>query len=815
MFKNFLTTLIRQLWRSRLFTVLNILGLGVSICIAWIIFRMVSYEYSFDKRIPGAENIYQVITKSRSSDNPEGGNSGISRPIVNVLKNDIAGAALVVPMFYKYRQFATVKEGKGAASRRIEKEEDIQQVATLPDYFKLLDYTWLAGDRNTALDAPDKVVLTEARVKEYFPLRTPQQVIGRRIAYNDTVIYRVSGVVAAPEYPNSFGKDNMEFIRVAPQDLDNNSWDAVNSNDLLFIKPAAGMKPDRLLSQLNAINLKHNRESFEKYHYSRWYEVLPLAEKHFAKRFSAQTRTANKNVLRGLMITGAFLLLLACINYTNLSTALLPKRAKEIGIRKTLGSSARGLILRFMGETLVITLLAALFSFVLTWFAVRIFAGFLPEGLSGYMNYPAMAGFMLVLIGGISLLSGLYPAWLSSRVDTVNVLKGMTDKVIGSNRVPLRKALIVFQFFVAQVFIIGAIIMNRQLQFMLHKDLGFNKNAVITVNVPHRVWEDPAFKDKQFVLKNELNRNTAIGGVALGKRPMDNSMVGWALEYNNGTKEQHVVNIKTGDTDYLRLYQFHLLAGRNFRASDTANEVVINQQTVKAFGFGSPADAIGKFLVSPDNKKKAYPIVGVISDFHQFGLQSAIEPVLIAMDKRQLNTFNIKLPPQPSAWKSAIASVEASWKQVYGSVPFEYRFYDETIKKLYEQEERTQALVRAATGIAVFISCLGLFGLATLTAFQRTKEVGIRKVLGASIPGIVALLSRQFVALVLLSVLIASPVAGWLMKKWLQDFAFRIDIQWWMFALAAVSAVVIALVTVGYQAVKAAAADPVKALRSE
>lgn len=578
-----------------------------------------------------------------------------------------------------------------------------------------------------------------------------------------------------------------------------------------------GKDPKQVLTQLNAINLKHNKESFDKYHYSRWYETLPLAEKHFAEKFGAQTRTANKMVLNGLMIVGGFLLLLACINYINLSTALLPQRAKEIGIRKTLGSGVKELVLRFMGETLVVTLLAALLSLGLAWFAVKLFSDFLPEGIFDYMNYPAMILFMLVLVAVVSLFSGLYPAWLSARVNTVNVLKGMTDKVVGSNRISLRKGLIIFQFFVAQVFIIGALIMNQQLRFMLHKDLGFNKDAVITVTVPYRVWKDSVFKDKQFVLKNELSKNTAIAGVALGKRPMEGGMVGWVLDYSDGKGGEdlhHTVNVKYGDTDYLHLYGFHLLAGRNFNAADTANEIVVNQQTLKAFGIKSPRDALGKFLIQPANHKM-YPIVGVVGDFNQFGLQSAIDPVLITTDKKQLTTFNIKLRPDPATWNNAIQSVATSWKKIYGNVPFEYKFYDETIEKLYQNEERTQTLVRTATGIAIFISCLGLFGLATLTAFQRTKEVGIRKVLGASVSGIVTLLSRQFVLLVLVSVLLASPVAWWLMKKWLQDYAFRINIEWWMFLIATIGAVVIALLTVSYQAVRAATANPVKSLRTE
>jgi ABC-type antimicrobial peptide transport system permease subunit len=817
MLKNFLTTLTRQLWRNRLFTILNVLGLSVCICVAWIIFRMVSYEYIFDKKIPDANNIYQVVSKSKNAgDAKEGGFAGISKPVLNALKNDVSGAGLVVPMFYKKQHRATINDGAGSPVRQFEKgDDDIQLVSTLPDYFKLLNYQWLAGNPATALDAPDKVVLTDTRAQEYFPSFKPQEIIGKTIVYDDTVLRRISGVVAQLNYPNSFSEDNNEFIPVDKEDFADNNWGGKNSDDLIFIKPAKGTNPQEIMKQLNAINLKYNKEDFEKYNYKSWYDVMPLKEKHFQTEFNAQTRTANKKVLNGLMIVGAFLLLLACINYMNLSTAQLPKRAKEIGIRKTLGSSSRELVFRFIGETVIVTSLAALLSFLLTAFAVKVFMDFLPAGLFGYMNYEAMIGFMLTLIIMVSLLSGLYPAWLSSKVNTVNVLKGVTEKVVGRSGFSLRKGLIVFQFLIAQVFIIGSIIIHQQLKYALNTDPGFNKNGIVTVTVPYYIKNDPKYKDRQFILKNELVRNSAIAGVSIGNRPMDNSMMANVMSYYKDTTEiQHQINMKFGDTDYLRLYGFHLLAGRNFSASDTMNELVINEKAVEAYGFQSPQDAIGKVLVRP-NDKSTYPIVGVVSDFHQFGVQAKIAPVLISTSKKQSSILNIKLPDEVSKWKESLKVIEQQWKKLYAGVPFNYTFYDDTIKKFYKEEERMQTLVSAATAIAILISCLGLFGLATLTAFRRTKEVGIRKVLGASVAGIVKLLSKEFLSLVLVSVIIATPIAWWLMNKWLQDYAYRVEIKWWIFIIAAVAAGVVALLTVSYQAIKAAVANPVESLRSE
>lgn len=818
MMKNYFKSIARQLWRNRLFTFLNIIGLSVCICVAWIIFRMVSYEYSFDKKIPDVENIYQVVSKSKGGDdNSEHGFAGIAKPVLNALINNVTGTKMVVPMFYKQQHRATINDGANKPLRQFENGVGtIHLVSTNPEYFKMLGYRWLAGNPATALDAPEKLVLTDTKAQEYFPALNPQETIGKTIVYDDTVFRRVSGVVAQLNYPNSFSEDNNEFIPIDKEDLANINWGGKNSSTLLFIKPVNGVNPEAIMKQLNAINLKHNKESFEKYNFKSWYDVIPLSEKHFETQFGAQTRTADKKVLNGLMIVGAFLLLLACINYINLSTAQLPRRAKEIGIRKTLGSSSRQLIFGFIGETFILTSLAALFSFLLTAFAVKLFAGFLPEGLFDYMNYAEMTGFMLSLIVVVSLLSGLYPAWLSSKVNTVNVLKGVTENVVGKKSLSLRKGLIVFQFLIAQVFIIGSIIIYQQLSFALHMDLGFNKNGIVTVPIPYYVRNDSAYKGNKFILKNELEGNSSIAGVSLGNRPMENSMMGNILSYyKDTTKIQHQVNMKFADTDYLHVYDFKLLAGRNFTASDTMNEIVINESAVKAFGFSSPQDAIGEMLTRLWKEQSGYPIVGVVADFHQFGIQTNIEPVLITTNKRNLYTLNVKLAKDVSKWSEGIEAIETEWKKLYAGVPFQYAFYDETIEKFYKDEERMQTLVTAATAIAILISCLGLFGLTTLTAFQRTKEVGIRKVLGASVPGIVRLLSKEFLWLVLISVIVATPIAWWLMNGWLQDYAYRIDIKWWMFIIAALAAVVIALVTVSYQAIKAAMANPVDSLRSE
>ncbi|WP_028298182.1 FtsX-like permease family protein [Olivibacter sitiensis] len=813
MIKNYFKTTFRHLWRNRMFSALNVLGLAIGISACWIIYRMVDYEYSFDKKLPDVERIYQLVNKSKNQDGEEGGFAGVEKPVVNVLLGDVSGAELVVPMFYQYYNSVSIPTGKQQSPTLFDRQT--VQVATLPDYFDMMEYQWLAGDRKTALDGPDRVVLTDKRAREYFPDLSPDQILGKTLIYDDTLHKQVSGVVAALDYPNSFNRDNTEFIRIAEADLNDDFWGGMSSNDLVFVKAQANTNPQHIVDQVNVVGRKFNAEQFAKYHYESWYELLPMTERHFSTQFGAQTRTANKNVLYGLMAVGAFLLALACINYINLTTALLPQRAREIGIRKTLGSTTASLIGQFIGETFVVTLLALGLSFLLTFFASKVFSVFLPEGMFDYVNYGGMLLFTVLLITGIALLSGLYPAFLSTKVSTVNVLKGQMENVVGRNRLSLRKALIVFQFLVAQVFIVSAVIMGQQLHYTLKKDLGFNKDALITIDVPYKVYNRTENKDKESVLANELRRLPALSGVALGDRPMDNRMMSNMHSYFRDTVEiQKALHMKMADTAYAGVYGLKFLAGRNIRPSDTINELVINEKASKAFGFSAPEEAVGEMLVIPSSGK-TYPIVGVVGDFHQMGLRSEIQPTAIVSQKSRLHTFNIKLPKETAQWQGTIQAIEKEWNKIYPGVPFEYRFYDKFIEEFYESDRNTQTLVKAATGITIFISCLGLFGLATLMAFQRSKEIGIRKVLGATVQGIVVLLSRDFVKLVLIAIVIASPIAWWAMNKWLEDFVYHIDIQWWMFALAGLAAVAIALFTISWQAIKAAMANPVKSLRDE
>ncbi|MFC3196061.1 ABC transporter permease [Parapedobacter deserti] len=799
-------TTVRHLWRNRLFTALNILGLSIGISACWIVYRIADYELSYDKQHPDAEQIYQLVGRFKS-DGKESGFGGVPLPLAPTLTEDVTGVELVVPIYDQYIEKLIVPASGQSPEKTV---ADPQVVATLPAYFELVPHRWTAGNRQTALDAPDKVVLTESRAAEYFPGLEPENILGKTL-YHDTVARAITGIVADLDYPSSFKEK--EFIAVSAEEWSSDNWLESNSAHIVFIKVAKGKSIDQIVDFATNRRLDFAAKLQQEHGFEAWFEALPLLDKHFAGEYATGTRSASMTTLYGLMGIGFFLLILACINYINLSTAQIPQRAKEIGVRKTLGGTPRVLIANVLVETLAITFVALLLAIPITSLFSAVFPEFIPAGLTDFQNRFGLTMFLLALLITITLAAGSYPAWLITKVRTVQVLKGHGDKMVLGARLSLRKGLIVFQFVIAQVFIVSALIIGQQLNYTLDKDLGFTHEAVVNIGMPYR--SDQGADIDPFIYKRALAQHPEFEGIAVGHEPLNNNHWGTTFYYAADTGQVRLnMPRKYIDADYLPLYQIKLLAGTNIQQTDTLRDLIINDAARKAFGFNSPEAAIGRFLTF---ENKQHPIVGVVADFHQKDFRVAIEPIALGTSNRRssLQTFHVKLPSDRSKWKKAFAVMEEEWKTIYPDAPFDYRFNDERIKGLYESEYRMSKLIGLATGVTIFISCLGLFGLATLTAFQRTKEIGIRKVLGATVSGIVSLLSKDFLTLVLIAIVVASPIAWWAMNRWLADFAYRIDIQWWMFAVSGLMAVVIAFVTVSWQAIQAAMANPVDSLRDE
>ena len=512
-----------------------------------------------------------------------------------------------------------------------------------------------------------------------------------------------------------------------------------------------------------------------------------------------------------------FLLLIAAINFINLATAQSITRVKEIGVRKVLGSSRKSLIFQFMTETFVITSMAVFLSILFVEPILWAFSDFVPKELTFNVFEPEILGFLILITIVTSLLSGLYPAWIISSYTPVASLKNQV--LNGSSRTAfLRKALITFQFTASQIFILGTIIVAIQSKFMLNKDMGFKKDAIVHFQTN---WKDRDSNKKE-ILMDKLKQFPEIESVCLGDPPAREGYNTTRLKYFDGKKEITTeVHHKTVNEFYVPMYGLKILAGRNLTKSDTSKEFIINEAYAKELGFKKPQQAVGKFIDYYDSKLKPmkFPIVGVLANFHFQSMHKNIKPLFMNTDE-YARVINVKIRSNgksSESFKGILSKMEKAYNQVYpdNDQVFQPVFFDETFANFYKKEQQFAQILNTATGIAIFISCMGLFGLVAFTTRQRTKEIGIRKVLGASVTQIVQLLSKDFLRLVILGIVIASPIAYWAMSKWLQDFAYRVDISWWIFALAGIMAIVIALLTVSYQAIRAALANPVKSLRTE
>lgn len=791
----------RQLWRNRLFTLLNIVGLSIGISACWVIFRIVNYEFSFDQKQPDKELIYKVHT-SYLENNKTDNFDGIPAPLPAFIKENFSDVALSVPVFSQY--FEKVSR-PSQVNNTFEDPKDI--IGTTPDYFKLTDYKWLQGNKDKVFTLPNEVVLTASRAKLYFPKQALEDIIGKTLSY-DSTLFTVAGIVEDLTYPSSFiGK---EFIQIPAKDWTSTSWNNSNSNWQMFIKVKSPQVISPLLKSANAKAHEMTHEEFKKYGFSMSTNVVPLSQLHFT---SFAQKSTDKKTMYGIIGIGVFLLILACINYINLTTAQVPHRAKEIGIRKTLGESQKRITFIFFLETFIIAILALLLS----WPLVQIIQGSLSYYIPKEMYNFADNLTVLLFIAGttilITLISSWYPALLINKIRISEVIKITGSSKVKMGGLSLRKTLIVFQFVIAQIFVVSTFIIGMQLKHSLNSKLGFNKEAIITMQLPYKSYQNA--DTDPFTFKQALKGLSAIKQTSLGHLPMSSDHWGNSIVVKSDTGEVRVDHqFKFIDEDYFKLYDIRILAGREIKLADTTSGIALNLAAIEKLGFKSASEAIGNFVTVDDQNKQ---IVTVIDNFHSKNMHSKIGPLELrpSNKKGQLKTISIQLPGNQKEWSSTLKQIEKEWKKYYPNAPFKYEYYDQQIKNQYENDTKFSKIINLSTSVTILLSCLGLIGLVTITTAQRTKEIGIRKVLGSKISGIIGLLSREYIKLIFISILIASPIAWWAMHHWLNDFAYKINLSWWMFTIPAVITLLIAFITMSYHSIKAARANPVESLRNE
>lgn len=815
MIRNYIKIAWRNIWKNKLFSTINVISLAIGLSASFVIGLMVYYDFTFDKFHKDADLIYRITTVYNS---PEGEdyNYGVSVPLIDEVKQNITGIQQSTA-FFTSEPSRVMNVSFSKAYNNPEKViyADI-------DFFKFLEYEWLAGNSENAIDAPNKVVLTENRAKKYFPNKNYNDILGETLIYDDSVSTTVTGIVANFKQRTDFTFEEIISLETGKQSymqnqLTDDNWNSTSSSTQLFIKLVDKKTRSGVQNQLDALAKKTESEEAVKYQSFRAFALQPLNSLHFGGNygiFDFTEYSADKTILTNLLLIAAFLLLLGCINFINLTTAQATQRAKEIGIRKTLGSSKKQLVIQFLSETFLLTLIAALISIGLAAGLLKVFADFIPEGLHfGLFADPLIMLFGGVLILVISLLSGFYPALVLSSFKPVSVLKNRIG--LNNSNVSLRKGLIVFQFVIAQVFIISTIAVGRQIHFLMKKDMGFKTEALTYIRTP---WMDSSLQKRQ-VLMEKLKTIPQVESVSLGGSPPAsfNTHV-TSVVYMDGQKEvRSDLQLLYGDDMYLNLYDIKLLAGRTLR-NDTIHEYVINDTYRNILGFKTPAEAIGQVLGQGEN---AVPIVGVMEDFNQRSLKSKIEPMALIGDwcrqrYSQFNTIHVQLNENSTGnWSMAIAKAEEAWQTIYPEADFKMEFIDATVAKFYDKESSMTKLLNWATGLAVLISCLGLLGLVIYTTERRVKEIGVRKILGASLAQLNLLLCKDFLLLILLAFTIAAPLAWYGLHNWLQDYAYKTTLNWWIFAISGLGIMILALVIMSVKTIATAMKNPVESLRTE
>ena len=823
MIKSYCKIAFREFWKHKVFTLINIIGLSIGISAALVIYLIIHFDLTFDEFHKDGDRIYRVVTNFSFSGNP-GHNPGVCAPLPEAVKSQVTGLEDIAPLFRLLSSpNVAVPNDKGMPV-----VFRLQNDITLADsgYFNLFQYQWLAGSVTSALNAPHQVVLTSEQADKYFPGTAYAQMLGRTVFY-DTIKTTVTGIVKTVKQNTDLTfHDFISFPTALANEtltawLGSHNWGGTSPESQLFIKLSPQTTITHIESQLNAILKKNSPSTTAGNEHHQQFNLQPLADIHFNPNFGTfNGRVADKTTLYELFAIALFLLSLGCINFINLATAKSVQRAKEIGIRKTMGSSRRQLIVQFLSETFFITLIAVTISTALAPLMLKLFAGFIPEAVKSDLIYrPDVILFLAVLTLIVSLLSGFYPAFVLSGYNPVQVLKNQAQTNSSKSRnALLRKSLTVAQFVIAQFFIMATVLVSKQIHYALHKDLGVKKDAIVIVNSP---WKNRQ-ADRNRVFMTKLQALPQVEVVSQGRdAPSSNDPHSTEGTYRDGKKEIKIENLgeKFGDENYINVYHIKLLAGRNLQPGDISKGFLINNTLARLIGFNDPHEAVGKQIDNFNGDTKMQ-IVGVVSDFHQESIHAPIAPLVIltSTDRNFNGTFHIALKRPTGTgdeWKKAIAGMGRAWKEIYPDDDFSFHFFDEKIAQLYATEQHTSSLLNWATALSVFISCLGLLGLTIYTTHQRTKEIGIRKVLGASIIQVVALLSTEMILLILLAFIIATPFAWWAMNKWMQGFADRTPISWWIFVVSGAGMLVCALFIAGFQTVKAAIANPVKSLKTE
>lgn len=806
MFQNYLKVALRNLYRYKGFTLINILGLAIGITGCLLIGLFVWDELQYDKFLKDGDKIYRVcMNTTRNSGTTASANTP---PMV---------ASYLQQNYPEVAQTARMLMWSGKMLVEVGDRMAYEDKGVIADstFFRIFPLPFRKGDARTALDAPMSVVLTEKTARKYFGNEDP---IGKVLKL-DKSDFAVTGVLAP--LPEHFHLDFNYILPLSAAGLPAERMQSWGWQQFYtYIKVKEGAHTGQLQQKFGAVLRKETEaDAQEGVTHQTYFQPLKDIHLYSASFVFDNAKRGNATYVKGLTIIALFVLLIACFNFINLATARSFRRAKEIGVRKVVGADRWQLILQFTGETVLVSLFSIAIAFAATLLILPYLNQFTGKSISfGLFMHPLWP---LLMVGAallIGVISGIYPALVMSGFQPIRVLKGLRPRGTGhAAPATLRQVLVVVQFALSALLIVCTVIVYRQLNYLHQKDLGFNKDQIVYFNAQGRV------EDNVEAFKEELKRSPGVVSVTGGYGLPGDQLAGDGIVVPGKDGDQdHSAVLIIADHDYLNTMGLQLVAGRDFsrtHATDVEEAFIINETAVKELGFGTPQAALGQRLNWPKwepdslNPVKKGKVIGVVRDFHVKSLHEKVSTTVLQIYPPVLAKIAVKV--KAAGLPGTIDHIKATWNRFSPDYPLDYQFLDENFAAMYQSEDKLGTLLWIFTAMAIFIGCMGLFGLAAFSAEQRVKEIGVRKVLGASVLQIAALLSRTFLKPVLIASLIAFPVAWWAMRKWLEDFEYRVHISWWVFAAAGFAALLIALLTVSFQAMKAATANPVKSLRTE
>lgn len=795
---------------------LNILGLAIGIGASLLIFLVIRNEMSYDSYHSKRDRIFRMVTTTRSRSNGEIGwqHSYSPAPLPNALRRNF-------PSLEKVATLESVGGGQiyipgkdGTDEKRFKEPDGISFVE--PALFDIFDFNWVAGTVR-GLEEPNTAAISQSVARAYFgnyanaigrtiqlwSYRVPLRIIGvfKDLPENTDVPLRIAASFATLQR-----LDN--GARIIAEDGD---WRSVSGGSQCFVLLQKGHDIQGLQAQLPAFVKKNYREDEDRTTHVSSLTFQPLREIHLDKRFNTlKGDSLSPGQLSALALIGIFLLLVACINFINLATAQSVNRSREIGVRKVLGSSRSQLLKQYLGETALITFIALIIGCILAGLTAPYLSRLMEKTLAlDLLHYPSIWVYLLLTGIVVTLLAGFYPAMVLSGFNPIAAIKSkISTRTIGG--ISLRRGLVVFQFMIAQLLVIGTLVVLKQLDFFRNQPLGFQKDAVVLIDLP----SDSSLKVKYAYLKTRMLQLPGVAAASLCSRE-PSSGGGWYRDFSfdhDADRQPYSLRMLCADSGYLNTFRMGLAAGRLPYPSDTARELIVNETLVKKLGLKSAGEILGK-TITFNQEAKALPVVGVLKDFNNTPLQNSILPAAFTTDYNNYGTLALRL--RPEAINNTLKQVQKTFTEIYPTYIYDCTFFDDRIERFYKTETQTAQLFKIFAILSICISCLGLYGLVSFMAVQKTKEVGIRKVLGASVQHIVYLFSKEFTILVGIAFLIAAPLGYYFMHQWLSGFTYHTQLTPGIFVLAIVLSIAIAWLTVGYKAVKAALVNPVKSLKAE